>query len=371
MRRTRVTILSLALLMCGLVASVAQAADPGRWIQTAVTQTKSEYYQGITADPAASQLFFDGFQIGGYRTSLTLVEQARNESLLPPEVQAAEGFNHIGDWSYDAGGSRLILPLECYYPANPAGANTCGRGAFGIATRDLVWQGRVLLDPADIPKAMWAEVSPDGSLIWTSSGADLLAYRTADVQLAAGDVPVHPVRRLAGAVPPSGITGATFVGDRLLLAGQDAGPFQVWSVDLASGARRLEIERPWTGESEGLATVDALGGQLQWQIQPLDPLGRTPTFGTGHGTIVSFVSAVGARISLRATRPRHRRVTVTATLNHGTTRTPLAGVRISAAGRTVRTDARGRAVVRVPRRAGKVVVRASRPPMRPARLTIR
>jgi outer membrane protein assembly factor BamB len=170
---------------------------------------------------------------------------------------------------------------------------------LGLATRDLVWQGRVLLDPVDIPKAMWAEDSPDGSLIWTSSGADLLAYRTADVQLTAGDTPIRPVRRVAGAVPPSGITGATFVGDRLLVAGQEAGPFQVWSIDLATGARRLENERPWAGESEGLATVDALGGQLQWQIQSLDPQGRPPTFGTGHGTIVSFVSASNAPIALR------------------------------------------------------------------------
>ena len=368
MRRLRVLLLTATALA---FAPAAHAADPGRWIQTAVTETKSEYYQGITADPAAGQLFFDGFQIGGYRTSLTLAEQARNETLIPPAVAAAEGFNHIGDWSFDAAGDRLILPLECYNPGSPGGANTCGRGAFGIATRDLVWQGRVLLDPQDIPKAMWAEVSPDGSLIWTSSGADLLAYRTADVTLAAGDVPIRPVRRLPGAVPPSGITGATFVGERLLLAGQSAGPFQVWSVDLATGARRLEIARAWTGESEGLATVDALGGVLQWQIQPLDPKGRTPTFGTGHGTIVSFVSAVGAPISLRRGPLRGGRTTITATLRHGAARTPLAGVRITAAGRTVRTNARGRAVVRLPRGVARVVVRATRPPMRSARLIIR
>jgi hypothetical protein len=367
---SRVTVAGIAALAIALAAPSAHAADPGRWIQTAVHQTKAEYYQGITADPAAGQLFFDGFQIGGYRTSLTLVEQARNETLLPADVQAAEGFNHIGDWSYDAGGDRLILPLECYHPDNPAGANTCGRGAFGLATRDLVWQGRVLLDPADIAKAMWAVVSPDGSLVWTSSGADLLAYRTADVQLVAGDVAIRPVRRVAGAVPPSGITGATFVGDRLLVAGQDTGPFQVWSIDLATGARRLEIQRPWAGESEGLTTVDALGGVLQWQVQSLDPQGRPPTFGTGHGTIVSFVSAVGARISLRHTAVRRGRVTITAALRHAGRRIPLAGVRISAGGRTTRTDARGRAVVRLPRGTRRVVVRAARPPMRPARLTI-
>ncbi len=37
----------------------------------------------------------------------------------------------------------------------------------------------VALDPADIPKAMWAEVAPGGHELWTSSGDDLLAYDTA------------------------------------------------------------------------------------------------------------------------------------------------------------------------------------------------
>src|SRR5688500_19472062 len=40
---------------------------------------------------------------------------------------------------------------------------------------------------------------------------------------------LRPVRRLAGAVPPSGITGATFVDDRLYVAGADDTTYQVWS----------------------------------------------------------------------------------------------------------------------------------------------
>ena len=28
---------------------------------------------------------------------------------------------------------------------------------------------------------MWAETSPDGALVWTSSGNDLLAYRSSEV----------------------------------------------------------------------------------------------------------------------------------------------------------------------------------------------
>jgi hypothetical protein len=284
-----------------LTAPAAHAADPGRWVQTSVVSTPGEYYQGVTSD-RSGHLYFDGFVVGGYRTDLRLHEQARQDTLLPPAVTQAEGFNHIGDWTFTGG--RLILPLECYTPGAANGGNTCGIGAFGVADPELGWGGRVLLDPRDIAKAMWAEASPDGSLVWTSSGRDLLAYRTADIRPDAGDVAIRPVRRLAGAVPPSGITGATFVGRRLFLAGQSGGPFQVWSVDPATGARRLELERAWAGESEGLASVDALGGSLHWQVQPLDPRGRPATFGAGHGTIVSFMPR---RRRVRTHRPaRHR-----------------------------------------------------------------
>src|SRR3954453_14420200 len=210
------------------VAAPAHAAAPP-WIQTTATPTKTEYYQGMTSD-GAGHLFFDGVTFGGYRTDLALPEEARTENLIPP----TEPFNHIGDWAYDRGG-RLILPLECFTPGAPNGGNTCGQGAFGVADpRTMTWQYRVLLDRADIAKAMWAEVSPDGRLIWTSSGNDLLAYAAADVNATNADgAPIRPVARLAGAVPPSGITGAVFDGPRLLVAGQATGLFQVWSVDLA------------------------------------------------------------------------------------------------------------------------------------------
>ena len=45
----------------------------------------------------------------------------------------------------------------------------------------LAFRYYVKLDPAQIAKAMWVESSPDGRLLWTSSGSDLLAYRAADV----------------------------------------------------------------------------------------------------------------------------------------------------------------------------------------------
>lgn len=352
-----------------LAAPAARADDPGRWVQTGVSTIPLEYYQGMATDPAAGHLFFDGIYVGGYRTDLALREQARNPDLLPPLVTLAEGFNHIGDPTFTGG--RLILPLECYTPGGPNGSNTCGRGAFGVADANLTWLGRTLLDPADIAKAMWVEASPDGRLLWTSAGRDLLAYRTSDVQAGAGDVPIRPVRRLADAVPPSGITGAAFFGGRLFLAGQANGPFEVWSVDVRSGARRLEIERPWAGESEGLGVVDALGGLLHWMVQPLDPHGRQPTFGTGHGALVSFLPRSAARLRLEVVARHRGRLVVAVRLRYAGRARPVAGARVRAAGVVGRTDARGRARLRVGARLSRGVrVRAAKPPLRPASVVL-
>ena len=193
---------------------------------------------------------------------------------------------------------------------------------------------------------------------------DLLAYATADVNPANAAGAIRPVRRLAGAVPPSGITGAVFAGSRLLVAGQNTGRFQVWSVDLASGARRLEIEQDWRGESEGLDLVDALGGHLQWQVIPLDPLGRVPTFPTGRATIVSFVARADAALRVRARRSG-RRVTATVTLRYAGVDHPVQGARVTLGARRATTDRRGRATLRLRARTrGPVTVTARKAPLR-------
>ena len=103
-------------------------------------------------------------------------------------------------------------------------------------------------------------------------GPDLLAYRAADVSAAnaAAGVRIRPAVRLR-AVPPSGITGAAFRNGRLLLAGQAAGPLQLWSVDVRTGARELEAELPVSGESEGLDVVDDGHGLVHWIVTPFDP----------------------------------------------------------------------------------------------------
>src|SRR4051794_22486428 len=304
MRRIAVALLVLA--TC-LAAAPARAADPGRWRLAGTTTLPILYYQGVTVDPGRN-FYFDGVYVGLYRTSPAFAETGRTDDVIPPDVHAREGYNHIGDISWDrAEGGRILLPLECYVPNGPNGGNPCLHGSIGVADpATLRWQYYVKLDPAEIPKAMWNEVSPDGTLLWTSSGDDLLAYRTADVSranAAPGHAPIRAVRRLRAAVPPSGITGATFVGDRMFVAGQGGGPFRVWSIDLATGQRRLEIEREIVGESEGLVTASLEGGTLHWLIQPFTTEPRPPTYGPGNATLLSFRRTGGtARPAVRLLR---------------------------------------------------------------------
>ena len=282
MRRIAPAILVAACAAALLAASPAPAADPGRWVETGNSPVPLEYFQGVTSDPHRN-LWFDGIQVGLYRTDSALNEQARDESMISAEVYLREGYNHIGDITWDRREhGRVLLPLECFVPFL---GNTCKTGAIGVADpQTLEWRYYVKLDPAFIDKAMWAETSPNGKLLWTSSGSgnDLLAYDMREITAAnaAPDGPLlQPVRVLEGAVPPSGITGAVFYKHRLLLAGANGTRFQVWSVDLRDGSRELEIEKTVIGESEGLDDVKLFGGELHWLITPFGNNGRPPTYG--------------------------------------------------------------------------------------------
>src|SRR5919204_102489 len=212
--RARLAALVAAAILTLAGAPAARAADPGRWLLTGASSLPVNYFQGLTTDPAEANVFFVGVFQGLWRTDALLGQNAGVASEIPAGVTATEGYNHIGDPTWNPGeGGRVILPMECF---TPGVGNTCGTGAFGVADPvTLQFRYYVKLDPAEIPKAMWAETSPDGSLIWTSSGNDLLAYPSADVTQAnrAPSGPLlRPVRRLVGAVPPTGITGAVFQG---------------------------------------------------------------------------------------------------------------------------------------------------------------
>ncbi|HEX2232291.1 MAG TPA: hypothetical protein VHG69_02885 [Thermoleophilaceae bacterium] len=353
-------LMPLALLIAAALLAAPAAAQPGseaRWLLTGASSVTTNYWQGLTADPARRRVFFTGPQEGLWRTTPRLRQTAGRPLVIPAGVKSAEGYNHIGDPTWDnAEGGRVLLPLECFAPLQQD-TNPCDTGSFGVADpATLRWRYYVKLYPAEIPKAMWAEVSPDGSRVWTSSGSDLLAYSAADVSsanAAPGAGPIRAVARLPGAVPPSGITGAVFRGGRLLLAGDDAGSFQVWSVDPVTGARRLEIQRRICGESEGLHVMRTLGGELHWLVAPFAQ-GCRLTFGS-QSALLHFSRQSGAhalRVFARTPpgRPLRsaqagRRVRVGVVVKGLRGRRGIPGVRVSFAGYSARTNRRGRAII--------------------------
>jgi hypothetical protein len=94
------------------------------------------------------------------------------------------------------------------------------------------------------------------------------------------------------------------------VAGQDdPDAFRVWSIDLNTGARRLEIEKPGVvGESEGIDFFGALGGRLHWLIQPYNTEGR-PSYGFANGTLLHFVPK-GSKPTTPVARPARIRLSV-------------------------------------------------------------
>jgi hypothetical protein len=299
-RSLTVALATAATLLAGLPAQAAEPQrrapdDPRRWTLSSAKTIPPAYWQGVTPLPNGG-LVFSGF-VGLFRTDASLRERINVGVVIPQPVVDAEGYNHVGDLSYDrAEGGRLLLPLECYTPGQPNGGNTCGTGSFGVADpRTLAWRYHVKLDPAFIQKAMWVEASPDGRSLWTQAGPDLLRYRAADVH-AGQTQPIRPVQRLKGAANLGQYTGATFHRGRLFAAIGRERALQVWSIDVRTGRRRLEISRRIRGESEGLATVD---NRLHWTIMPAAPGGTTPTYGAGKGAMLTF-----GRAPARARAPR-------------------------------------------------------------------
>ena len=277
----------LAACLSLLVAAPA-LARPGRWEEVGRSEIPLYYYQGMTHDEAGNR-YFTGIHLGLYRTDPDLSESAANHDVIPPEVHLTENYNHVGDLGYHDG--TLYLPLECYYP--PVG-NTCNTGSIGIADPDtLEMEYYVKLDPSEIKKAMWCEVSPDGKLLWTQEGNDLLAYDMRDLSeanAAPDAAPIKAVKKLVGAVPPSGITGATFIGSKLFVAGQTDDGGEIYAIDLKKGKSTFQHSIEYIGESEGLdddregMESDELMGELHYMVQPYNEEG-VPTNGITNGVI--------------------------------------------------------------------------------------
>ncbi len=342
MRRLALLTLALTLAVC----ASASARDPGRWTLTGWSSVPNTYWQGVTSAGPGQPLFFTGLFEGLHRTARNLRQTGSAGLVIPPSVKAVEGYNHVGDPGFQGG--RVLLPLECYTPGGPNGGNTCGTGSIGVADpATLGFEYYVKLDPAEIPKAMWVEAQDD--LLWTSSGPDLLAYRASDVSAAnaaPGAAPIRSVRRLAGAVPPTGVTGAAIYRGRLLLAGAQGTTYQVWSVDTDTGARRLELElRRVQGEAEGLSLIPKLlGGRLHFVVAPL---AAQPTFGPTVGMLhftTGRWAGRGLRVTARATRQSTRRPRVHARVTRRGA--PVEDAVVTVAGARATTNARGRATVR-------------------------
>ena len=371
MTRRFATALACAGALLGAAAPAASAQDGDDWLRDGRSDIPLAYYQGVTSQ-GNGDFFFSGF-LGAYRTNARLREERRTNEVIDPAARQNPGFNHIGDLTFDRGdGGRVILPLECYNASrNPS--NTCGIGGFGVVDpATLQWQYWVKLDPADIPKAMWAESSPDGKQIWTSAGDDLLIYNSADVTRAnaqpAGRV-IKPVRRLAGAVPDHGITGATFVGNRLFLAGQQGARFQVTSLNLTTGVQRLELERQINGESEGL---DWHRNRLHWMVMPLSQTGP-PTFGRETGTLLHYKrkpTRLRVRVTPRRTKMgRRTRFTFRVTDNNGDA---VRAATVNFARARARTNRRGVArMTRTLTRTGRYSARVTKRGLRSARTVVR
>jgi hypothetical protein len=284
-----------------LVASVAFGAAPAwaGWHRSATVTASIAYNQGIAFDPSRREFFLDGVtsraNSGLYRTGSRLAVTAANGAVIPA---TREGYNHTGDLSFDSARRRVLLPLECYYPG--AGGNTCGRGAIGVADPvTLRLRYYVNLDRAQIKKAMWAEISPNGRWIWTSSQRHLLVYSAAAVnpntahRQRTGASRGIVGRDLGAVLPGGGVTGAAFYQNafspapRLLLALNRGSYSEVVSYQTGStpdGQPRLASRTPHSeirvtrsasnNESEGLAVTGAgdfanpLGGVLHWMMLP-------------------------------------------------------------------------------------------------------
>ena len=363
------TLAAVALALTG--AAIASAAKVtvtgGRWAVAAERETPLRYFQGLTHTAAADFLFVGVFR-GGYRTDGALRELAGNDNLIPAAVEGAVGFNHIGDPTFDrSSGGRLLVPLECYIPGTANGGNTCGMGGIGVVDpQTLAWKYWVRLDPADIPKAMWAEVSPDGRRLWTSSGSDLLAYDVADISPAhaAADAttePISPAVRLRNAVPASGVTGAVFDGGRLLLAGEADTVLQIASVDVRTGKGRVELTAPGLqAEPEGLDVLD----------------NGDPTYGAGHSELLTLIPTSGL-VAEPAASPRtiragrRTKVVVAVSQIYASHPHPVKGATVKVAGASAKTNARGQATLKVTaRRRGTLKVTASATGLKTGRGTI-
>jgi hypothetical protein len=127
-RRLLVAVVLLSSAACGTARAASAGGD---WVVSNERAVPLQWFQGLTHARGGRERFFVGVFDGVTRTDTGLRQQLRTEDVIPPDVAAQYGFNHIGDPTFAHG--ELLLPLECFVPGAPNGGNPCGRGAVGVA----------------------------------------------------------------------------------------------------------------------------------------------------------------------------------------------------------------------------------------------
>src|SRR5215210_328079 len=94
-------IAALAALLALALCAPAGAKDPGRWTLSGWSSVPTLYWQGMTSAGPSAPLYFSGPVKGLYRTVRSLRETAATPSAIPASVEAVEGYNHVGDISFD------------------------------------------------------------------------------------------------------------------------------------------------------------------------------------------------------------------------------------------------------------------------------
>ena len=361
--------IAVALALAFAAPAAAQATDPGLWVKTSQLTKPAWYRQGLASNPATGDVFFSGSFAGIYRTH-NETEVKRNTNPIPSDVVQREQYNHIGDIAFDtAEGGRLLLPLESYAPLAPD-TNPSKTASIGVMdATTLAWKYYVKLDPSEIDKCQWVATDPEHGLVWTIGDVDLLAYNLADLtaaNAAPGAAPIHSVRRLVNAVP-QGAGGAVVRGNRIYLSQLVDNVNRVISMDLGTGATQSEIEIPGNLEEEGLDFGPYIDGFLHWEL--------VPGAGLSNTQLLNFVPK-GARLQLRLNHSRihakqKTKLTATASVVTSGFAIPLRGVQVRLAGKTAKTDARGRASVTVKLTRGGYRANAFYPGLRTASRTVR
>ena len=350
------------------------AQDPTHWRGVAMSRIPIPYYQGMASDPDGdySSTASSSACIG---PTTALRQRASVDNVIPAGGDRARGLqphrrHHVGR----ARGRARAAPARVLLPRHQPDANTCHTGSIGVA------------DPARCAGATTsssARRDPQGDvgrgLARRPPAVDLGRRRPARLPrrrhprhaapAAARCAPcgdcAAPCRRPASPARRSTATGCCSPASA-------TSTFEVWSVDLITGRRRLEIRRGAIGESEGLDVSGSWAASCTGSSRrSTRSAARRPTGRARTRCCTSCRAEPGPRCGSPSTAvPRGRRTTLRFTANTGGD--PVAGAVVRVGDRLgAHVDARGVAPLHAPARPGRITATASRADLRAARSRVR